>query len=61
MVECMAQALIAYTATEPLPFVDFFVSRVRALAALARNPHDLQAAARMERLAATARAADLRL
>ena len=61
MVERMAQALVAYTAAEPLPYVDFMVSHVRALAALARNPQDLQAAATMERLAATARAVDLRL
>ena len=54
MVERMRQALIAYTKDEPIPYVDFFVSRAGALAALARNPDDLQAAATMERLAATA-------
>ena len=53
-VERMRLALIAYTKDEPIPYVDFFVSRAGALAALARNPDDLQAAATLERLAATA-------
>jgi hypothetical protein len=61
MVERMMQELTAYAAAEPLAYVDFYVSRAGALAALARNPEDQQAAATMERLAATARAVDLRL
>lgn len=61
MVERLAQALSEYVVAEDNEYAEFFVSRARALAALARNPQDLQAAEAMKRLSATARAVDLRI
>ncbi len=61
LVERMMQELIAYTADEPLAYVDFFVRRASALATLARDASNLDAAATLEQLAASARAVDLKI
>lgn len=61
MVERLAQALSDYVAAEPNEYAEFFVSRARALAALARNPKDLQATETIGRLSARARDVDLRI
>lgn len=61
MVERLAQALSEYAAAEDNEYAEFFVNRARALAALAGDPQDRQASETMERLAARARAVDLRI
>lgn len=61
MVERLARALSEYVAAEPNEYAEFFVGRARALAALERNPDDLQAAETMHRLAARARTVGLRM
>lgn len=61
MVDRFADELVAFTAAEPLPFVDFFVNRARALSALRRNPDDQQATETLNRLKALAASVDLRL
>lgn len=61
LVERLRQELIAYATQEPLAYINFFVDRAGALAALAREPGDMQAMATLEKLASYARAVDLRL
>ena len=61
LVEELADALSAYTASEPLAYADLVIGRARALAALTRNADDLQAMETLKRLQAQAQAVDFRL
>ena len=61
LVSRMIDQLVDYTAAEPLPYVDLVVGRARALAALRRNPEDLQAVETLRRSQETAEAVDFRL
>jgi tetratricopeptide (TPR) repeat protein len=60
LVSQMCEDLLALTEAEPLPYVEFYVDRARALEALDRNPDDTQAVESLSRLSAQAAAADLR-
>jgi tetratricopeptide (TPR) repeat protein len=61
LVEHFAARLSDYAAAEPFPYVDLFVRRARALAALAHNRWDAEAALTLRSVEETARAVDLRL
>ena len=59
MAERFADELSDLTADEPLPYVDLFVNRARALSALGRIPDDPQALATMQRLEELAASSNL--
>jgi uncharacterized protein HemY len=58
--ERYAAALNDYTRPEPLPLIDFYIERGRALAAWGRSPRDAAAVERLERLQPEAERAGLR-
>ncbi|MFO1122908.1 MAG: adenylate/guanylate cyclase domain-containing protein [Hyphomicrobiales bacterium] len=60
LVDRMCGELLALTEAEPLAYVDFYVGRARALAALQQNPEDAQAAETLARLSQQAQQIDLR-
>ena len=61
MVERFARELSSFTEVEPLPYIDLFVNRARALSALKHNPDDKQAVEALKRLREIAKTVDLRL
>jgi len=61
MVERFARELSSFTEVEPLPYIDLFVNRARALSALKHNPDDKQAVEALKRLLEIAKTVDLRL
>jgi hypothetical protein len=56
----MCEDLLALTEAEPLPYVEFYIDRARALEAQDRNPDDTRAVESLSRLSAQAAAIDLR-
>ncbi len=60
LVNQMCEDLLALTEAEPLPYVEFYIDRARALEALDCNPDDTQAVESLSRLSAQAAAIDLR-
>jgi hypothetical protein len=59
LVDQLIHELLDLTEAEPLPYVDFFVARAKALAALHHNREDVQATETLARLSAHAQAIDL--
>ena len=57
--ERYADALEAFTRSEPLPWSDFFIARGRALAALGRGRHEEDTRLELERLGEEARRLEL--
>ena len=52
---------IPLTEVEPLPYIDLFVNRARALSALKHNPDNKQAVEALKRIREIAKTVDLRL